>query len=65
MNTEEAMRAACMMRDAAEKMAQSATRIEEAVQQFQRLLDPGWGGVAPGLLEELRELRSIREGAAP
>jgi len=52
------MKAACVMRDAAETNQRAADRIEEAVRQMQLLFDAGYGGTAPRLLEELEKANS-------
>jgi hypothetical protein len=48
------MRAACVMRDAAELNAKSADRIEEALRQIQMIFDPAYGGTAAQLLDKLK-----------
>ena len=50
------MRAACVMRDAAELNERTAGRIEEAVRQMQIIFDMSYGSVAPRLLEKLEML---------
>jgi len=52
------MRAACVMRDAAETNQRAADRIEEAVRQMQIIFDAGYGGTAPRLLERFELIES-------
>ncbi len=49
------MNAACLMRDAADRMARSADRIEEATRQISMLFDGAYGGTASQLLDALQD----------
>ncbi len=52
-DTEGMLRAACIMRDAAEKNARAADRIEDSVRQLHTMLDDGYGNNACRLIELL------------
>ena len=55
-NTEEMMRAACIYRDAADKMEKAAERIEEAQRRLSIMLEDGYGSNALKLIELLERL---------
>ena len=53
MDSEQMLRAAYLMRDAAESIKHSADTIAEAVRRFEVQVDPSFGGAIPRLLEKL------------
>ena len=62
MTTDEGqMRAACVMRDAADNNHREADRIEESVRQMNMIFDAGYGGTAPRLLEALEKANTALE----
>lgn len=59
MTTDEGqLRAAVIMRDAAEKAASAADRIETAVHRLGVMIEDGYGGNVPRLIELLERMES-------
>lgn len=63
MITDEGMaRAAARMQEAADRMASAADRVETAVQRLAVMIEEGYGGNVPKLIELLEHPRAPLEG---
>ena len=62
MNSEEMMRAACIMREAAETNLRAANMVNDSVNQLQVLIGQGYGNNMDLLIEQLQKLSNVQKG---
>lgn len=60
-NTEQMIQAACMFRDAADKMERTVGSLEFMLQKLTTLIDSGYGNNVEKLVQELEDLNNNKK----